>query len=75
MAEESTRLKKFLADQEEAVQLARSTPEGSDAARVDSVNVALSLAHANAQAADHVTTITELLANARAAHRYLSGND
>lgn len=75
MADESTRLKRFITDQEEAVQLARSTPEGSDPLRVDSINVALSLANTNAHACDHVTTMDELLANARKAERFLGGKD
>lgn len=75
MAEESTRLKRFIADQEEAVQLARSTPEGSNPLRIDAVNVALSLAHSNAVAADKETTMAELLKNAREAERFLSGQE
>jgi hypothetical protein len=69
MAEE-TRLKRFVQDQEEAVQLARSTPEGSDSVRVDAINVALSLAHCNAEPGTTVTT-AELIECAKAIERYL----
>ncbi len=75
MADESTRLKKFLADQEEAVQLARTMPDRSDPRRVDAINVALSLAHCNADACGEKTTMAELLANAKAAERFLSGGE
>lgn len=75
MADEPTRLKRFIADQEEAVQLARSTPDGSNPLRIDAVNVALSLAHTNAVGGDKVTTMAELLTDARAAERFLSGQD
>ena len=67
---EQTRLKKFLADQEEAVQLARSTPDGSDATRIDALNVALSLAHCNAEPGVSIT-VGELLKDARAVEQYL----
>lgn len=74
MSDEATRLKRFLTDQEEAVQLARSTPEGSNPLKVDAVNVALSLAHSNAVACDRPTTMAELLANAAEAERFLKSN-
>jgi hypothetical protein len=73
LAENGARLKKFLTDQEEAVQLARAMPYGSNALRIDAVNVALSLAHSNAVACDKVTTMTELIKNAAAAEKFLSG--
>jgi hypothetical protein len=69
MAEE-TRLKRFVQDQEEAVQLARSTPEGSDSVRVDAINVALSLAHCNAEPGVTVT-VSELIESAKAVEKYL----
>jgi len=75
MADESTRLKKFIADQEDAVSLARSMPEGSNALRIDAMNVALSLAHSNAIAADQVVTMAQLLKDATAAEAYLKGPD
>jgi len=75
MADDSTRLKKFLTDQEEAVALARSTPDGSNSVRIDAMNVALSLAHSNAIAADKIVTMAELLKNAAAAEQYLRGPD
>ncbi len=73
MDEESTRLKKFLSDQEEAVQLARSVPDGSNSLRLDAVNVALSLAHSNAAACEKVTSMSELLRDAEAAAKFLRG--
>lgn len=73
MADDGTRLKKFIADQEDAVTLARSMPDGSNSLRIDAINVALSLAHSNAVAADAVTTMAELLKNATAAEAYLNG--
>ena len=73
MSDETTRLKRFLTDQEEAVQLARSTPDGSNPLRIDAVNVALSLAHTNAVACDQSTTMAKLLADARAAEQFLKG--
>ncbi|HEU4636891.1 MAG TPA: hypothetical protein VFS41_11970 [Edaphobacter sp.] len=75
MSDEPTRLKRFIADQEEAVQLALSMPDGSNPQRIDAVNVALSLAHSNAVGGDKVTTMAELLSNARQALRFLSGQD
>lgn len=75
MADEPRRLKRFISDQEEAVQLARETTDGSDPLRIDAVNVALSLAHSNAVACDRETTMAELLANAKMAQRFLSGQD
>lgn len=73
MTEEVTRLKKFLTDQEESVQLARSTADGSDSLRVDAINAALSLAHTNAVAANRETTMKELLSHAREAAKFLKG--
>lgn len=75
MSDGPTRLKRFIADQEEAVQLARSMQDGSNPQRIDAVNVALSLAHSNAVGGDKVTTMTELLSDARQALRFLSGQD
>lgn len=73
MTEENTRLKKFIADQEEAVTLARSTPDGSNPVRIDSLNVALSLAHSNAIAGQHITSMADILKDAQAAEKYLKG--
>lgn len=75
MADDGTRLKKFIADQEDAVALARSMPEGGNPLRIDAMNVALSLAHSNAVAADAVTTMAKLLKDAAAAEAYLNGPD
>lgn len=75
MAEDGARLKKFISDQEEAVTLARSMPDGSNSVRIDAMNVALSLAHSNAVAADHVVTMAQLLKDAAAAEAYLKGPD
>jgi hypothetical protein len=73
LAEESARLKKFLSDQEEAVQLARTMPDGSNCLRLDAVNVALSLAYSNAAACEKVTSMSELLRDAEAAAKFLRG--
>lgn len=73
MADDGARIKKFIADQEDAVTLARSLPDGSNSLRFDAMNVALSLAHSNAVATNTVTTMTELLKNAAAAEVYLGG--
>lgn len=71
---EPTRLKRFLSDQEEAVQLARETADGSVPVRVDSINVALSLARSNAEVSNEPTTMAELLTNAKMAEAYLKGD-
>lgn len=69
MADE-TRLKKFIADQEEAVQLARSTTDGSNPIKVDALNGALSLAHCNSEPGVTLT-VESLLKDARAIEQYL----
>lgn len=69
-----TRLKKFIADQEEAVSLARSTPEGSNPVRIDSLNAALSLACTNAANCQQVTSMADILKDAAAAEKYLKGS-
>ena len=66
-------LKKFLKDQEEAVQLARDTAEGADQFRVEAVNIALSLAHVNALACDQTQNMKALLADADVAEKWLKG--
>lgn len=66
-------LKKFLTDQEQAVQLARETPEGADSIKVDAINVALSLAYSNAIGGNCVITIAELLKAADEAEKWLRG--
>lgn len=73
MSSDGTRLKRFLTDQEEAVQLARAMPEGSCPSKIDAINAALSLAHTNAQSASKVTTMAEIIKDAVAAEKYLSG--
>jgi len=75
MADDGARLKKFVADQEDAVALARSMPDGSNPVRIDALNVALSLAHTNARANDNVVSMTELLKDAAIAEAYLKGPD
>jgi hypothetical protein len=71
---EDTRLKKFIADQEEAVQLARSTPDGSNPVRIDAINVCLSLAHCNAEDGIFVS-IDALLKDAAKVEAYLKAQD
>lgn len=66
-------LKKFIRDQEEAVQLARETVDSSDTIKLDAVNIALSLAHVNAVACDQTQNITTLLADADIAEKWLRG--
>jgi hypothetical protein len=75
MAEENTRLKKFLADQEEAVSIARGLPDGSSPVRIDALNVALSLAHCNALASGGTTSMTEIMKDAAKVEKYLKGGD
>jgi len=75
MAEESTRLKKFIADQEEAVSIARGLPDGSSPVRIDALNVALSLAHSNALASGGVTSMAEVMKDAVKVEKYLRGGD
>lgn len=70
MSEESTRLKRFIRDQEEAVQLARTTPEASNQIKVDALNGALSLAHSNAHEGVSIS-VEQLLKDAAAIERYL----
>lgn len=65
------RLTKFIADQEAAVDIARSamdTPQAYNI-RVDAINGALSLAQANHE----TVSVNELLANARRIEAYLKG--
>lgn len=71
MSEPTTRLKRFIQDQEEAVQLARETTIGSDPLRVDAINVALSLARTNGEVSNVQTTMAQLLADAKIAEAYL----
>jgi hypothetical protein len=71
---EPTRLKKFIQDQEEAVQLARETTDGSDPLRVDAINAALSLARTNAEVSSTQTTMAQLIADAKLAESYLKGS-
>jgi hypothetical protein len=73
VAGDGARLKKFIADQEDAVTLARSMPDGSNPVRIDALNVALSLAHTNARANDNVVSMAELLKDAAIAEAYLKG--
>jgi len=73
MADDGARLKKFIADQEEAVSIARGLPDGSNPLRIDALNVALSLAHTNARANDNVVSMAQLLKDAVAAEEYLKG--
>jgi hypothetical protein len=67
---DDTRLKKFLADQEESVQLARSTPDTSNPIRVDAVNAALSLIHSNAEPGA-VVSVEKLINDARLIEAFL----
>ena len=69
MSDDGARLKKFIADQEDAVTLARSMPDGSNPLRIDALNVALSLAHTNARANDNVVSMAELLKDAAKAEK------
>ena len=71
---DDTRLKRFIADQEEAVQLARSTPEGSNPVRIDAINVALSLAHCNAEEGVFVS-VERLIKDAREIEKFLKAED
>lgn len=66
-------LKKFLRDQEEAVQLARETVEGADAFRIEAINTALALANINSHQVDFITSMTKLLADADVAEKWLKG--
>lgn len=68
---EDTRLKKFIADQEEAVEIARGTVNGGDPLRIDAVNVALHLAHSNAIGANKETSMADLLKDALVAEKFL----
>ncbi len=67
---EVTRLKKFLTDQEEAVQLARSTPDGANPVKVDALNGALSLAHCNAEPGTFLS-VAQLLKDAQLIEAFL----
>lgn len=71
MSVEPTRLKRFIQDQEEAVQIARETVDGSDPVRVDALNAALSLARTNAEVSNAQTTMAQLIGDAMMAEAYL----
>jgi hypothetical protein len=75
MADDGARLKKFITDQEDAVTLARSMPDGSNPLRIDALNVALSLAHTNARVNENIVSMTQLLKDAAIAEAYLKGPD
>lgn len=71
---EETRLKRFIADQEEAVQLARATPSATDPIRMDALNTALSLAHCN-QEPGQTVSVDSLIRDARQIERFLRATE
>lgn len=73
MSDDGARLKKFVSDQEEAVTIARSMPDGSNPLRIDAINVALSLAHTNTRANENTVSMAQLLKDAALAEVYLKG--
>ena len=68
-------LKKFIKDQEEAVQLARDTQPGQDDFKCEAMNISIALASINSRDGDSGTTMAELIKNADEALKWLKGQD
>lgn len=67
------RLTKFIADQEEAVRLARDTVDGPDKVRSEALYVAMQIAGRNAENASAALTAREVISDARRLEAYLRG--
>jgi hypothetical protein len=68
-----TGLKKFIQNQEEAVQLARETQPGPDDFKCEAMNIALAMASINSRDGQEGTTMAELIKNADEALKWLKG--
>lgn len=66
---ENPRLTKFVADQTEAVKLARDSSEKTSEVRIDALNAALSVASYNRDY--HETSVEKVIADARKFEEYL----